>query len=79
MTSIIFASITLMFFMFFIWICILSIRLSIAYKLITRLYEEMNIQSTQEQYENTSILPLPPLSINNKKVDFKTTYVKSTS
>lgn len=70
--NIVFISITIMFLMFFIWLCTLSIRLSIAQKLITKLYEEINIELKEEIYDEKPTLDtvqpiqLPSLSLKSK-------------
>ncbi|MDE7469430.1 MAG: hypothetical protein K2M30_03990 [Desulfovibrionaceae bacterium] len=81
--NIVFISITIMFFMFFIWLCTLSIRLSIAYKLIVKLYQETNMQYIDEEYENTTMLKnsstisLPPLPSVERKPSVNTPCIQN--
>lgn len=78
LSSVVIMSISIAFIMFFIWLCIISIRLSIAYKALSKLYvNQEKVEETREKnsiMEDSSIesvsmepqqekITLPPLSI----------------
>lgn len=59
-------SMVVIFFMFFIWLCILSIRLSMIYKVIATSYQDMCIEDTQDDKKDEHIVP--PLCFEEKEI-----------